>query len=321
MFPKESVSMKEFIKTQKVTYNLMSFTAFKALIMFSELVDGPKSYQEICDIFYNHPYLREQISIDTFRVYINSLKRFGCEVKRIKGDDKVSKYMVAAHPFELNYSPAQLKSILKVFKSLVKNIDIDDLIAMSEFFEKIGSYIKNEDFVNEVKKISLMKNINKDILKTLSECCKKKQQIIIKYASPKSGEKLMEILTDKLEISNGKIYLYGIGFEYKQYGSFLVSRIKTICDIKDEHVMPDGLTEIKVIYELYNTKNPEQESYEKIIEQTPDKTIIEAVTTNPFILKQKLLSLGPNCKVIAPDEFKNELVTLLKDMKAGYYSD
>ena len=92
--------MKEFLKTKRVTYNLMSFTAFKALVLFSELVKSPKSYREICDIFYNHPYLREQISIDTFRVYMNSLKRFGCEVNRVKGDDKESRYYISSHPLK-----------------------------------------------------------------------------------------------------------------------------------------------------------------------------------------------------------------------------
>ena len=59
--------MKEFVKTQKVTYNLMSFTGFKSLLIFSLLAEGPKSYEEISQYIYNHPYLREKISIDTLR--------------------------------------------------------------------------------------------------------------------------------------------------------------------------------------------------------------------------------------------------------------
>ena len=39
--------MKEFVKTQKVTYNLMSFTGFKALLIFDMLTEGPKSFDEI----------------------------------------------------------------------------------------------------------------------------------------------------------------------------------------------------------------------------------------------------------------------------------
>ena len=80
--------MKEFLKNQTITYNLMSFTGYKALILFSLLSEGPKSYREICDYFVNKTYLKESISIDTLRVYINSLKRIGCEVKRIRGEDK-----------------------------------------------------------------------------------------------------------------------------------------------------------------------------------------------------------------------------------------
>ena len=299
----------------------MSFTAFKALVMFTELTKSPKSYKEICDIFYNHPYLREQISIDTFRVYMNSLKRFGCEVKRIKGADKESRYYITSHPFELKYTQDQLQSALKVFKSLVKNMDIAELLMMEEFFEKIGCYIKNEDFINEVKKVSLLKDINKDILKTLIECCKNKNQIIITYASPNSGNKNMELVADKIEVNNGKIYLYGTGFEYKQYGSFLVNRIKKIDEIKTEKTMPDGLVEVEVVYEIYHTGDFQPETYEKVIKKDNDKLTIEAKTSNTFLLTQRLLSFGNNCKIVSPEDFKNEFVTLLKDMKAGYCCD
>lgn len=192
---------------------------------------------------------------------------------------------------------------------------------MEEFFEKIGAYIKNEDFINEAKKVSLLKEIDKELLKTLLDCCDKKNQIIINYNSPNSGTKPMELIADKIEIQNGKIYLCGIGFEYKQYGTFLVSRIKDICEIKTQNSMPEGLKELNVVYELYNNPNPDLEDYEKIIEQTEEKVIIEAVTTNPFLLRQRLLALGPNCKILSPDDFKNEFVTLLKNMKAGYYCD
>ena len=313
--------MKEFLKTKRVTYNLMSFTAFKALVLFSELVKSPKSYKEICDIFYNHPYLREQISIDTFRVYMNSLKRFGCEVNRVKGDDKESRYYISSHPFELKYSKEQLQSALKIFKNLVKNMDIEELLMMEEFLEKIGCYIKNEDFINEVKRISLLKDINKNILKSLIDCCKNKNQIIITYLSPNSGNKKMELIADKIEINNGKIYLYGTNFEYKQYGCFLLSRIKKIDEIKDEKNMPAGLVEIEVTYELYHANNFQPESYEKIINQNDDKLTINAKTSNTFLLIQRLLSFGSNCKIISPENFKNEIVTLLKDMKAGYCCD
>ena len=59
--------MKEFLKTNTVTYNLMSFTGFKSLLIFSLLLDGAKSYNELQEILENHPYLHETVSFDTLR--------------------------------------------------------------------------------------------------------------------------------------------------------------------------------------------------------------------------------------------------------------
>ena len=64
-----------------------------------------------------------------------------------------------------------------------------------------------------------------------------------------------------------------------------------------------------------------QNALEKIINQNDDKLTINAKTSNTFLLIQRLLSFGSNCKIISPENFKNEFVTLLKDMKAGYCCD
>lgn len=312
--------MKEFIKNQKVTYNLMSFTGYKALLLFSLLTEGPKSYEEICEYFFNHPYLREKISIDTLRVYINSLRRIGCEVKRFRGDDKISRYVITAHPFELKLSDEQIQSVIKIYKSIVKNMDVKELLSMERFFEKIGSYIKNDDFIADIRKISMLRDIDKKLLEDLLDCCDRKEQIVIQYNSPNSGEKSIELIADKIDSSNGKIYLYGTGFEYMQYGSFLVSRIKKINEIKIEKTIPENLKEFRITYTLECSPDKlNLADNEKIIEKHNNYAVIEMKTSNDFLAKQKLLEYGPICKVLEPKSFKNDFIKLLKDMKAGYY--
>lgn len=314
--------MKEFIKNQKVTYNLMSFTGFKALLIFSLLADGPKSYEDINQYLFNHPYLREKISIDTLRVYINSLKRLGCEVKRIRGEDKISRYVITKHPFELKLTQDQIQSIIKVYKSIVKSMDIKEIISMAHFFEKIGAYIKNQEFVAEIKKISMLNDVDIKLLEDLVECCDKKEQIVILYNSPNSGKKNVELIADKIETSNGKIYLYGTGFEYMQYGSFLVSRIIKINEIKLHSNIPKDIKSLKIIYELNcDEQKVKLLTNEKIINSTNNKTIVEMDTSNEFLAKQRLLEYGPLCKILEPESFKKDFINLLKDMKAGYYCD
>lgn len=298
----------------------MSFTGYKALLLFSLLTESPKSYNEICECFLNHPYLREKISIDTLRVYINSLKRIGCEVKRFRGEDKISRYVITAHPFELKLTQEQIQSIIKVYKSIVKNMDVKELLSMEYFFEKIGSYIKNEDFIADIRKISMLRDIDKKLLEDLIDCCDKKEQIVISYNSPNSGQKDIELIADKIEVANGKMFLLGTGFEYMQYGSFLVSRIKGIKEIKIEKTIPDNLQEFRIIYTLEG--NPDKfnpADNERIIEKHNNYVVIEMKTSNDFLAKQKLLEYGPTCKVVAPEDFRNDFIKLLKDMKAGYY--
>ncbi len=312
--------MKQFIKNQKVTYNLMSFTGYKALLMFNLLVESPKSYEEIKTYIYNHPYLREQISMDTMRVYMNSLKRLGCEIKRIKGEDKISRYFIVAHPYELKLSEDEKKSILYVYKNIVKSLSVEELLSMDNFFEKLGKYIKDDEFVANLRKYSPLKEINKYILKELIDYCKRKEQIVISYNSPNSGVKQIEVISDKLDVSNGKIYLYGTGLEYNQYGSFLVSRVKSIDGIKIEKTIPNGLKEIKIECEFYcNQKDIVLSENEKILSTADDKIIVEITTSNEFLTIQRILEYGAKCKVLAPKEFQEKVVNILKDMKAGYY--
>ena len=99
-----------------------------------------------------------------------------------------------------------------------------------------------------------------------------------------------------------------------------VSRIKLIKEIKYNKTVPNNINKIKVLYELnmqpeYFKKNDN----ENIIKSENDKLLIEAETSNPFFLKQRLLQFGPICKILEPAEFKNEFIQQLKDMKAGYY--
>ncbi len=314
--------MKEFLKNQKITYNLMSFTGYKALILFSLLSESPKSYKEISNYFINHPYLREKISIDTLRVYINSLKRIGCEVKRFRDENKESRYFITSHPFELKLSQAQIESIKKVYKSIAKDISVEELLALDNFFEKLGKQIKNQDFVDDIKQVSLLKGIDKDLLKNLMDCCEKKQQIIIEYTSPNNGKKDIEIVTDKIDLSNNKIYLHGYGLEYSEYGIFLINRINQIKEIKINSNTPKDIKKVTVTYEIRTDINKiNLEDFEKVLHSSNDKTIIEATVSNTFLLKQRLLEFGPTCKIISPTEFRNEFLSLLKDMKAGYYFD
>jgi len=313
--------MKEFLKTNTVTYNLMSFTGFKSVLIFSLLSDGPKSYREIQKILLEHEYLHEKISIDAIRIYMNSLAEIGCNVQRIT-QNGVTKYSIPSHPFELKISDKQVKSIIKIYKAISKSIEVTDLISLQHFFEKISKYVTNETLKEKLKNISPLHNIDPELIQKLLTYAQNNTEITMLYDSPNSGKGSIILLVDKLAIQNSKLYVYGVNSKYKEYSSFLVSRIKKIESI-NLHSKTLEMPDIIVGYEYTkdHKENLDLLPNEKIIKKKRGKYLIEITSKSKFDIIQRLLYHNYKCKVLYPENIKSELIYSLKKTKEGYIED
>lgn len=309
--------MQEFLTNNTVNCNLMSLTGFRTLVILGLLMESPKSTEEINEYFYNHQYIKEKFSNDTLRIYINSLRAIGCDITRAnKSNNK--KYELLSHPFAYDVPKSQLKAIAKVYKNIHNNVEIEEVINIENFFRKLIPHIKNENTKAFLNSISLLKNIDRDILDNILVHCKKKNQILFLYNSPKSGPKEIEIVADKLSFKSGKLYLWGNNLTHKEYSYFSVEKILKICSIKllkNKENFP--LT--KVVYEIYNhNDNYTLEENEKLIEKTSEKFVIESHSKNEFSLMQKILYMTNDCKVLYPKDFKSRLLSKLKTMEKCY---
>ncbi len=312
--------MKEFMKNNTVTYNLMSFTGFKSLLIFTLLLEGPKTYEQIRKAIYEHPYLNESVSIDAVRIYFNSLKEMGCDIKRTT-KNHVAYYSLTKQPFELKISDSQAKSILKVYKALSNSISISDFISLQKFFEKFSKYITNEDLKQKIINLSPLNNIDLNLIQDLMKYAQSNTEIVILYNSINSGKKNITILVDKLGINNGKLYVYGVNSEYKNYSSFLVSRILKIVSV-NLHASTLEMPFLCVKYEYNNGgKDIELLSSEKIIDRDDKKIVVEIQSKSKFDVIQRILSHANKCKVIYPEAFKTEIISCLKQMKDGYIEE
>lgn len=309
--------MQEFLTNNTVNCNLMSLTGYRTLVILGLLMESPKSTDEINEYFYNHQYIKEKFSNDTLRIYINSLRDIGCDITRAnKSNNK--KYELLSHPFAYDIPKSQLKAISKIYKSLYDKIDIEEIINIENFFKKLILNIKNENTKAFLNSISLLKNIDRDILDNILIHCKKKNQILFLYNSPKSGPKEIEIVADKLSFKSGKLYLWGNNLTHKEYSYFSVEKILKICSINilknKEAFLPT-----KIVYEIYNHNDDYiLEENEKLIEKTNEKLVIESNSKNEFSLMQKILYLTNDCKIIYPEEFKSKLLNKLKIMEKCY---
>lgn len=77
---------------------------------------------------------------------MNTLKRLGCDIKRIKGDDKISRYYITEHPFELRLNEEEQQSIIKVYKNIHKDLDISALLAMDNFLSNFQNTLTIQNF-------------------------------------------------------------------------------------------------------------------------------------------------------------------------------
>lgn len=304
--------MQEFLLNNTVNCNLMSLTGYRTLVILGLLMESPKSNDEINEYFFNHQYIKEKFSNDTLRIYINSLRQIGCEITRANKSNK-QKYELLSHPFTYEIPQKQVTALEKLYKNMYDKIDIREVLSVEKLFEKLSSYTKTKE---SLKNISVLKNINKEILEDLIIHCKNNNQITLLYNSPKSNAKKIEIVADKLSFKSGKLYLFGNNLTHKEYSYFLVERIVEICSIKFQKENKN-FPSLKVIYEL-NNKEYLPKDDEKIIKQTKDKLIIEVNSKNEFSLTQRILHMANDCKVIYPEDFKKKLLKKLKIMESSY---
>lgn len=309
--------MKKFMETNVITHNLMSFSGFKSLLIFSMLTQSPKSYSDIKTALENNEYLRETISVDAIRIYINSLKVAGCGVKTIK-EGRNTKYYIDSNPFELKISDEQVESMVKVVKAISKSIEISDFLALYQFFDKLSSYIKNEDLKMKLKYVSPVGNIKPDLIYNLMKYADKKIKISILYFSKISGLEKIDIIPDKLYIKNGKMYVSGHSEKYNNYASFLVSDIREITSVSLNSSNTENNIYI-VQYEYFKNDNEfKPQNNETILNETNDKLVVEISSPDKFMITQRILSLTNKCRVISPKEYKQEMIECLKQMKENY---
>ena len=310
--------MREFTKSNQITYNLISYTGFKSLLLFEYLLKGPKTFEEIQNFYLNHEHLHELISFDTIRVYMTSLRRCGCDIQRVKRGNG-SAYGIVSHPFEFKLTASQIKGIIKIYRVLAETVDVKALLEYDLFIRKLADNINSDELKDSITKNSLFKNIDIDILNKLIDCVKDNKKVVMKYNSPRSGEKEITLIAKDLEFTQNNLYLHAISYEYNQETSYVVSKISAIVSASKENTSNIELNYTTVGYELSTLASGVKLSdNEHIVEIKEDSVIIEATTSNLFMLKRKILEYGALCTVLYPDDFRQEIIDTLKTMRERY---
>ena len=297
--------------------NQISLTGLRALVLIGLLINKPCSMDEIRGAFINYKIIDEKSSTDILRIDLNTIKHMGCEISRpsAKTDNK---YVLTKHPFDLKITKEEILALKKVYKKIKEKANLSNLFAYDELFRKISDYVCEEDIKEQLLGISILKYYDIEEIKELVLDCKYKKtlEILYKKTTSKKEEK-REIVAEKIEVKNDKLYLLSYDVEKQESRVFNIRRIVSVLSRK----LKNGNFEVeltKVKYILKNIDLSEIEENEKIIETLENGYLIEAEFYNDFLAIQRILSFGANCVVLEPQEIKDKIIEKIREMRKTY---
>ena len=208
----------------------------------------------------------------------------------------------------------------KAYKIIKDGASIELLLSYDSLFKKIANYVYDGEIKEQLYGISSLKYVNTEKLKEFVDYCKNQNTMTIEYRDAGASKiKQKEILAQKIEMHNNKVYLFGYDFEKQDSVMLPVKRIIRVLDRKlnSDNVIETKPVEVKFFLKNFNSAGID--SCEQIVESHDDiSQIIKGVYHNEFVAVQRMLSFGPTCIVLEPAEIKQKVIDKLLSMKEIY---
>lgn len=297
----------------------ISLTGTRALILLELLINAPRSLAEIRKEFIKCKVMDEEHSDDIIRIDINTLKIMGCEISRAdKRTD--NKYVLLKHPFELDITNDEINILKRVFKKVKeKNTNIELLTRYDRLFRAIASHLTDKTKQEQLLGLSPLKQYPLDIVTELQSACTENKTVVLMYKAPAYSSGFQkEVIAQELVYKNDKMYLYGYDINKKESVTLNIKRILKILSNKNTD---DKISSKPIIikFKLTDFGVSGLNENEKILcGDAKDGFIIEGKYHNNFVATQRILSFGSACTVYEPQEFKENIITIIKKIKEIY---
>jgi len=301
----------------KTDLNQISLTGVRAITMIGLLMTKPHSLEEIREKFIDYKIMNPSHSDDILRIDLNTIKSMGCEVSRSSPKTEY-KYVLSKHPFGINISSEDITMLKKSFDKIKSVCDIPTLLKYDKLIKKIAEHITNEKTKEEFMGISPIIGYNSDLINDLNIDCKFKNTIELMYKKPTSKSySKKRLIAQELLMRNNKIYLFGYDSSINKTGMFNTKRISKILSRELTQNIPENQNyAIKFVIKDFGLELLSNE--EKVVGEQDNGMLVAGTYFNRFIAFQRVMSLGPKCVVKEPLEFKNLIVSKLKEMRTLY---
>ncbi len=286
--------------------NNLSNSSLKVIGILKALMLSPMSGRNLCENFSN----------DTLNIYFNTLEKAGIKISSFK---KPHRYFIKENINFIDFSDNDFIVLSEMKKIIGQNYSVKNILSFNNSLEKLKLYT-NKINADKIDKIIAAppfgSNLHAKII-SLQNYIVKGESISIYYRSPKSGREILRILPLYLKTDNTKLYLFCLDNKLSEYRCLKVTRIEKIKSVSDNISEKKG--NYYAICEIKNYKNIQNNFLDiQLIKKEKSKVLAKINYSNRFVLFQKLISLGCNCKIIEPAELKNTFYDILKSIKELY---
>lgn len=306
-----------FKPVEKTELNQISLTGLRALVFIGLLITKPRSLNEIRKAFIDLHIIDETHSNDILRIDLNTIKSMGCEILRCSQKTGY-KYVLQKHPFTLNIPKEEIVVLKRVYNFIKRYNNLSLLMEYDRLFKKIAFHICDNKSKEALLGISVLKYYDTEMIEELIHDCNLKRTLVLSYQKANCDNiSDKKIVAQELVYKNDKLYLYGYDLNIKKSTVLNLRRIKSIKQrLFGKYNIED--TRVKIKFVLKNIDLEKLEINETIIEKLDDGYIIEGFYHNNFLAMQRILSFGKKCIVLEPQEFKDDIIKKIKEMRNIY---
>lgn len=306
-----------FKTLEKKETEQISITGSRAIVIIGLLTIMPRTFEEIKQELINYKVLDEDSTDDIVKIDLNTVKAIGCEISK-QNTHNSYKYVLEKNPLSMNITQEEIQVLKKAYNILKQSNNIQLLLNYDALFKKLADYVYDSEAKEALLGISVLKYIDTNLIRDLILFCNKKSLIKFVYYTPATQkESVKEGIAQKVYFQNDKVYLSLNDFDKKNLITYNVKRIKAIISqslFKGNEVN----NHYKVLYYLKNINTDELLENEKIVEYNEQGYLVEATFSNDFWAAQRVLNFGSKCTVVEPAEFRDKIISKLKETRKFY---
>ena len=307
-----------FKPIEKSELNQISLTGVRAIVILGLLMVAPRSFEDLRKFLIEINLMEETNSIDTLRVDMNTLKAIGCEISRSNSKTN-QKFILTKHPFSFEITKDEINVLRKIYKQIKKTKNIQELFDYDELFKKIAYFVQDEKIKEELLGISVFKRFARiDEIRDLIVDVENGTIIKLKYKKTLASRiATKEVVIKNIEVQNESIILSCFDILKNRKMTLNYARIVQILSRRKNDIDFE-VASMQVRFKLTDFGVEVMRDNERIIDSDLEGYYIQGEYFSEFSAIQRVLSFGDKCTVIYPQDFRDTVISKLRNMRAGY---